>query len=316
MYVTGGIGSSGRNEGFTDDYDLPNLDAYAETCAGIGLVFWAWRMFLVDREAKCVDVLERALYNAVLSGVSPDCDRYFYDNPLESDGRHERQPWFSCACCPPNIARLVMSIGKYAVAIGEDSLFVAIPIGGEYRTPIAAVEYPWSGDYSVRIASAEGLRRLALRAPSWATSLAVSVNGSRVGAKVENGFLTIDRDWKAGDEVGVECSAEPRWVRAHPNVLPCAGRVALQCGPLVYCLTGHGAGHAPHRAVVDTGAPVRRAADGRGLIVAGRIDASSAPDLYNFDASSVYTEAALQFIPYHTWADQGAATMQVWVRAD
>jgi DUF1680 family protein len=315
MYVTGGIGSSGRNEGFTDDYDLPNLDAYSETCAGIGLVYWAWRMFCVDRDAKYIDVLERALYNAVLSGVSPSCDQYFYDNPLESDGRHERKPWFACACCPPNIARLIMSIGQYALVSGDASVFVAIPIRGSYKTNAAEVEidgdYPWSGDYTVRVIAATGLRRLALRVPSWSTSFTVTVNGQNAESHVENGFLVIDREWAEGDEVTVACPAEPRWVRAHPSVLSCAGRVALQCGPLVYCLTRSGAPTVPHHFVVDPNSPVRQ---GRQLSAKGRAMTSSTGDLYNFDQQSLHTQASGSFIPYYTWADAGPTTMQVWLR--
>lgn len=315
MYVTGGIGSSGRNEGFTDDYDLPNLEAYSETCAGIGLIYWAWRMFCVDRDAKYIDVLERALYNAVLSGVDPTCTSYFYDNPLESDGRHERKPWFACACCPPNIARLVMSIGQYAVASDDASLYVAMPIGGRFKSPCAEVEiagdYPWSGDYAIKIVDPMGLSRIALRHPSWATSFTALVNGLPAEGRVENGFLVFDRDWATGDEVRVDCSAEPRWVRAHESVLSCAGRVAMQCGPLVYCLSRSGAPVAPHHFAVDPAPPVRQ---GRQILVQGRALTPSSLDLYNFDLQSSYTQGSGSLVPYYTWADAGPTAMQVWLR--
>ncbi len=323
MYVTGGIGSSGRNEGFTDDYDLPNIDAYAETCAGIGLVYWAWRMFLVSGEGKFIDVLERALYNAVLSGVSESCDRYFYDNPLESDGRHERQPWFTCACCPPNIARLVMSIGQYAVASDEGTLYVAIPISGRYSSKAAEVaiegDYPWTGDFSLRIARCDGLKRVALRRPDWAGSFAATVNGVNVESRVEKGFIVIDREWRQGDLITVSCPMDAKWSAAHPSVQSCAGRTALQRGPLVYCLEQHDLGAAPQlwSAHVTSPVGVVRSSTGFGTVLLdaqGTLDTVAGSELYGpYDRSSTVARTA-RFVPYFTWANRGPNAMLVWVR--
>ena len=316
MYVTGGIGSSGRNEGFTTDYDLPNLDAYAETCAGIGLVYWAWRMFLASGDGRYLDVLERALYNAVLSGVSPSCDLYFYDNPLESDGRHAREPWFTCACCPPNIARLVMSIGQYAVASGDGSVRVAMPIGGVYQTPCAQIEiegdYPWSGDYSVRVASASGLRSLGVRVPEWAGVAEVRVNGEAVEDPCERGFIVVEREWRSGDVVEVLCPIGAQWVSSHPSVLANAGRVALQRGPLIYCMEQHDNGFAPQHWSADLSR--RPTEDGRTVAAEGTLDSVRGEDLYATAQRTSSDQRQGLFVPYHTWADRGPIAMQVWVR--
>ena len=323
MYVTGGIGSSGRNEGFTDDYDLPNLDAYAETCAAIGLVYWAWRMFLVHRESRYIDVLERALYNAVLSGVSLECDRYFYDNPLESDGRHERAPWFTCACCPPNIARLVMSVSQYALASSSDAAYVALPLSGEYdcgctRLSVSG-KYPWSGDYGLRVEEVSGLLTVALRVPEWSQGVSVTVNGDAVTGRTEGGFFCVEREWAAGDVVKVAASMGPRWVAPHPKLLSSAGRTALQRGPLVFCLEEHDLGAAPHHWSADQGDPVveTRRDDPRGSVTldaAGFLDAAEDAELYSVAAGRNAEAKIATFTPYFRWANRGANAMQVWVR--
>jgi DUF1680 family protein len=323
MYVTGGIGSSGRNEGFTDDYDLPNLDAYAETCAAIGLVYWAWRMFLVHRDSRYVDVLERALYNAVLSGVSLECDRYFYDNPLESDGRHERAPWFTCACCPPNIARLVMSVSQYALARSSDAAYVALPLSGEYDCGCARLSvsgnYPWSGDYGLRVDEADGLRVVALRVPEWSQGVSVTVNGDAVTGRAEGGFLCVERTWAAGDVVKVAAPMVPQWVAPHPKLLSSAGRVALQRGPLVFCLEEHDLGAAPHHWSADQSAPFveREHQDPRGsltLDAPGFLDGGEGEDLYPVATGHNAEAKTATFVPYFRWANRGANAMQVWVR--
>jgi DUF1680 family protein len=323
MYVTGGIGSSGRNEGFTDDYDLPNLDAYAETCAAIGLVYWAWRMFLVHRASRYIDVLERALYNAVLSGVSLECVRYFYENPLESDGRHERAPWFTCACCPPNIARLVMSVSQYAVAASGDEAYVALPLSGDYdcgRAHLSIIgDYPWSGDYELRIGEGEGLRVIALRVPGWTQGFAVTVNGREAAGRAEGGFFRVEREWAAGDVVRVSAPMDPKWVAPHPRLLACAGRVALLRGPLVFCLEEYDLGAAPHHWAAEQGTPVveRRHQDPRGSVMLdadGFLDVAEGGTLYS-DATAHRAEAKVaSFVPYFRWANRSANAMQVWVR--
>ena len=317
MYVTGGIGSSEHNEGFTTEYDLPNLEAYAETCAAVGLVMWAWRMHLASGEARYVDVLERALFNSVLSGVSFSCDRYFYENPLESDGRHSRKAWYACACCPPNVARLVLSVGRMAVCSGDGEISVAMPLAGTYSAGPATVEieseYPWSGGFVVRLSEVSGLKRLLLRVPEWAEE--ALVDGEPHGP----GTVELSRDWKDGDTIVVQLLMKARWERSHPSVLGNAGRVALLRGPLVYCLEEHDLGSAPHLWAADTGAAVREIAgsDPRQTVdleVDGTLDALLGEGLYR-DASRLGREPkAARFVPYFTWANRGANCMQVWVR--
>lgn len=312
MYVTGGIGSSGRNEGFTDDYDLPNLDAYAETCAGIGLVFWAWRMFLATTDFKYVDVLERALYNAVLSGVSESCDRYFYDNPLESDGRHERQPWFSCACCPPNIARLIMSIGAYAVAEDSGTVAVALPIAGTYTTSVCCLTIganaPWDSDFEIKVEEVNGLKELRVRRPDSVDELEAKVNGQTVDCQ-----SGIARDWQSGDVVTVRCVSNARWLAADQRVLSSAGRVALQSGPLVYCLEQHDLGAPPQLWSRDASSRPTQG-KGRTLTVGGSLDSTSGEPLYGDRERVQRRPQSASFVPYYTWENRGPNAMLVWVR--
>ncbi len=324
IYVTGGVGPSGNNEGFTDDYDLPNKDAYAETCAGIGLVMWAWRMFLWTGETKYVEQMERTLYNAVLSGVSLSCDRHSYDNPLESDGGHERKPWFECACCPPNIARLVLSIGKYCVAEGDTRIFIAMPVAGTYQTSSATIEviadYPWSGDYEIKVLEARGLGSIGLRVPEWSWGTEVSVNGSLVGADPVGGACFLERDWASGDRVSVSCKMPCQWLVAHEKALSCAGRVALRRGPLVYCLEEADLGCAPHHWSADTEGGVGVSSSSLDprvcttLEVAGYLDQRAASRLYSVSSGSDPVPKTARFVPYFSWANRGSGGMQVWVR--
>jgi len=317
MYVTGGIGSSERNEGFTTDFDLPNLDAYAETCAAVGLVMWGWRMHLATGESRYVDVLERALFNSVLSGVSLSCDRYFYENPLESDGRHSRKAWYACACCPPNVARQILSVGRMAVCSGDGEVSVALPIAGSYKAGPATVviesEYPWAGGFVVRLSEVRGLKRLLLRVPDWAGEALID------GRPYGPGTVELLREWKDGDSVEVQLSMSARWERSHPSVLGNAGRVALSRGPLVYCLESHDLGAAPHLWAADIGATVREVALSEprhrvGLEVDGELEVASGESLYRRAVPLGNESKAARFVPYFSWANRGANCMQVWVR--
>lgn len=322
MYVTGGIGSSSRNEGFSEDYDLPNQDAYAETCAGIGLVFWAWRMFLQTGHGKYVDVMQRALFNAVLSGVSESCDAYFYDNPLESDGRHRREPWFSCACCPPNIARLVLSVGQYFVARGDQEIAIALPTGGTYHTDLAKVhiesDYPWDGGYRVQVDDVRDLKRLNLHVPQWSSRWTLKVNGADQSAQLENGLVSIERDWTDGDVIVVENPMAPRWVRAHSRVLSCAGRVALERGPVVFCAEEHDNGTPPHRISVQTQGPTSPLSGAspyrKTLQIDGVLDSPCAEPLASAQTLDGPTPIRTTLVPYSSWANRGPNSMQVWLR--
>ena len=247
MYLTGGIGPTRANEGFTFDYDLPNETAYAETCAAIGLVFWAHRMLQLDCDSRYADVMERALYNGVISGVSLDGERFFYENPLASLGNHHRQPWFGCACCPPNIARLLASLGQYVYSEGEGGVAVHLYIAGSARLRLNGAlvtlrqetEYPWDGRVTLGLEVEEPARfTLRLRIPGWCRGTAARVNGEAVdlSGKVVKGYACLEREWRNGDRVELELPMPVERVYAHPEARQDIGRVALQRGPLVYCL--------------------------------------------------------------------------------
>ena len=254
MYVTGGVGSSAQGERFTGDYDLPNETAYAETCAAIGLVFFAHRMLEIEADGAYADVMERALYNGALGGVSLDGTRFFYTNRLAvyppvlapDDPRNglERQPWFGCACCPPNIARLIASFGRYAVSQSSDAAWVHLFFHGDADLDIGGMrvrlsiesDYPWEGRVVLRV-EPESTRRftLAVRVPGWAREARVRVNDERVAPLVRRGYAFLRRAWQAGDRVRLDLPMPVERIEAHPEVRQDAGRVALQRGPLVYC---------------------------------------------------------------------------------
>ncbi|AHG01688.1 hypothetical protein HALLA_04615 (plasmid) [Halostagnicola larsenii XH-48] len=249
MYVTGGIGSSEHGERFTDDYDLPNETAYAETCAAIGSVFWNQRLFELTGNARYADLIERTLYNGVLSGVSVDGTEFFYDNRLESRGDHHRRGWFDCACCPPNVTRLLASLERYLYARGPESLYVNQYVGSTISTAVAgtAVEleqtttYPWSEDVTIDVRTEDPATfSLELRVPSWCTEAVIRVNGDEVRAgendtSGEAEYVTIEREWDE-DRIEVTFAQSIVPVRMHPAVGENCGRVALTRGPLVYCL--------------------------------------------------------------------------------
>ncbi|HEY7350080.1 MAG TPA: beta-L-arabinofuranosidase domain-containing protein [Ktedonobacterales bacterium] len=246
MYLTGGLGSSADNEGLTADYDLPNA-AYAETCAAIGLVLWSHRMLLLDMDRRYADVLEQALYNGVLSGVALDGASFFYENPLESQGNHHRQEWYECACCPPNVARLLASLGGYAYSVTETDILVhlymqstsAIPLGDQQIILRQETTYPWDGAIRLGLELEEprtfGVR---LRIPGWCTNAHLSVNGEDIPIEpsLHKGYARIERLWRSGDSILLHLEMPVERMHPHPDVRAAAGYVALQRGPLVYCL--------------------------------------------------------------------------------
>jgi uncharacterized protein len=342
MYVTGGIGPSMQNEGFTVDYDLNNDTAYAETCAAIGLVFWARRMLRLDPDRAYADVMERALYNGVLSGVSLGGDRFLYANPLavvpgETDRFfgmpvNERQPWFGCACCPPNIARLLASLGGYVY--GEDAttawvhLYVqglaSLDVGGTGVTLSQKSGYPWDGDIRIEVSPAKPAAfTLALRLPEWCLLPEVWVNGKldAVGQRVAKGYCHVRREWHPGDVVELRLPMDPFRVRAHPMVRAGLGRVTLQRGPLVYCLEQADNGPRLDRYALptDTALSLVKA---RGLpkgVVAIRALAEAVPlpkgtaPLYSRE-HQIAEPATLTAIPYCQWGNRAPGEMQVWIR--
>lgn len=248
MYLTGAIGPSGHNEGFTEDYDLPDESAYAETCATIGMMQWNLRMLQISGESRFADEVERGLYNGFLSSVSLAGDSFFYENPLASRGGHHRAHWFDCPCCPPNIARTLASLGRYFYSSGPRALWVHLYAQGSVELPLAAggvhvrqvTGYPWDGGVRLELTLAEAQNfSLHLRIPGWCRHWVAEINGVAVEAGgLEHGYLRLERQWQSGDVVTLRMDMPVEALWANPAVRYLEGRMALRRGPLVYCLEG------------------------------------------------------------------------------
>lgn len=246
MYVTGGIGSSSQNEGFTEDYDLPNQEAYCETCASVGMVLWNHRLNLIHHDAKYVDVLERSLYNGALAGVSLSGDKFFYDNPLSSNGKHHRVKWFDCSCCPTQISRFIPSIGNYVYALSDSEIWVNLYMGNQAAVSLQGGEvkisqqtnYPWDGKVELLIETKQPIDfTINLRVPGWCKNTKTLLNGMKLEEQgFEKGYLKIKRNWESGDRLVFDMNMTVERVYSDPNVLQNQGKVALQRGPLVYCM--------------------------------------------------------------------------------
>ena len=331
MYVTGGFGPSASNEGFTRDYDLPNDTAYAETCASVAMVFWAARMLNLDLDGQYADILELALYNTALAGLSRDGTQYFYDNKLESDGSHQRWDWHTCPCCTMNVARLVASVAGYFYSVAGDVLAVHLYGGAETTVDVAggkvrlteASNYPWSGDITLRLdPEGAGPFTLALRIPGWAGGATATVNGAPVNmAGVERGYLKITRTWAAGDLVSLTLPMSAARVYAHPDVRQDIGRVAIRRGPLVYCLEQHDNSAPVNRLRLPAASPLQDGwrADllGGVVVVSGAVRAADAAGwgkpLYRGTPPSE-SESMMTAVPYYIWCNRGANPMQLWLR--
>ncbi len=331
MYITGGLGPSASNEGFTTAYDLPNESAYAETCAAIGLIFWAHRMLQLDCDGRYADAMERALYNGALSGISLDGTKFFYTNPLASHGQYERQPWFGCACCPPNIARLISSLGEYVYAQSEKDIAVhlyvqgsaKLEVGGREVTLRQETEYPWNGKVTIKLdmdkPATFGLR---LRVPGWCRSWKLKVNGKSVKAQPESGYVRIERQWTGGDAVELDLAMPVERVHAHPKVQANVGRVALRRGPIVYCLEGiDNAGIPLDNLVLPQDAEFKTAFRkdllGGVTVVTGSAqytdDSAWAGALYRTSEPKL-KKCKFTAIPYYAWCNRGKGDMAVWIR--
>jgi DUF1680 family protein len=247
MYLTGAIGSSRQHEGFTLDYDLPDETAYAETCATIGLILWNHSLLQFTGESKYADIIERGLYNGFLSGVSLDGARFFYENPLASAGGHHRQSWFECPCCPPNLARTLASLGGYFYSTGPNDVWVHLYAQGSVKLKVngsdvslrQVTKYPWDGNvkFEIGVANPQSFT-LHIRVPGWCEHWFLRINGAPVpNLKPQaNGYLAIDREWHPGDVVEYQMEMPIQSVWAHPAVRYMQGRMAIQRGPIVYCL--------------------------------------------------------------------------------
>jgi uncharacterized protein len=246
MYVTGGIGPSGENEGFTTDYDLPNEKAYQETCASIGMMMWNHRLFKLSGDGRYADFVEHLLYNAVLAGVSFSGDQFCYVNPLYSSGKAKRHAWFSVPCCPTNVVRVLPSLGKYIYSQSEDGLWVNLYIPGGVATKLAkggdltlsqSGNYPWEGNVQLKVGLATPREfKINLRIPGWAKGATIKINGEAIKPSIINGYARIDRRWANNNTIDLALPMEVQRLEANPNVAEDRGKVALRRGPLIYCL--------------------------------------------------------------------------------
>lgn len=328
MYITAGLGPSAQNEGFTYDYDLPNQTAYAETCASVALIFWAQRMLHLDLDGKYADVLERALYNGALSGLSHDGEHYFYMNPLESNGSANRWDWHTCPCCTMNVSRLVASVGGYFVSTAPDGIAFHLYGGISTRLDVGGTEvavrevsnYPWSGDIAIEIDPAEETAfDVKLRIPGWCEGASAKVNGETVTLSPVNGYATIHRVWKKGDKISLTLPMPAERIYANPHVAMDVGRVALTRGPLVYCLEeADNPGGTVQRFKLprQSDIAIRQSNLFEGIIqlTAGgkAVDEAEFKPLYR-SRPPVEAPASLTALPYYLWANRGRGSMVVWI---
>jgi DUF1680 family protein len=323
MYVTGGIGPSARNEGFTVPYDLPNDSAYCETCAAIGMALWNHRMFLLSGDGKYADVLEREVYNGLLSGVSMDGDHFFYVNPLGSKGHHHRVPWFGCSCCPTNIVRYVPGMGERVYAHRGNGVWTVLYMGSTATVPLEGgkvkltqeTEYPWKGEVTIKVEPEKSFAfDLHLRIPGWCKETpSITVNGEKIKASLDRGYVRVGRTWQAGDVVRLELPMPVERVHADPHVRADVGRVALQRGPVVYCLEG-----------VDNDGHVRNlclppeaklsAAYEKDLLRGVVVVRGEAESVFRGKDDKVPTQRVrFQAVPYSTWDNRKPGEMVVWL---
>jgi DUF1680 family protein len=333
MYVTGGIGPSASNEGFTHAYDLPDETAYAETCAAVGMVLWNHRLLHLTGDGQYADVMERALYNGSISGVSLDGRTFFYDNPLASRGGHHRQDWFDCACCPPNIARLIASVAGYFYSTGPASLWAHLYASGRAQlevdgTPVEARQttgYPWDGTVEIALNPARPHAfALHLRVPGWCQAFTLSVNGEAVPQPaVQQGYARLQREWRPGDVARLELQMPVQSVHANPQVRSAIGRAALQRGPIVYCLEGADNPITPlDRLRVPRGAAGLQPEHRPGLLGGVTVlrgealaldDTSWEGVLYRTEPDR-HRPVAITAVPYCVWDNRAPGEMRVWLR--
>lgn len=338
-YITGGIGATANGEAFGANYELPNMSAYCETCAAIGNVYVNYRLFLLHGESKYYDVLERSLYNGLISGVSLDGGGFFYPNPLESRGQHQRQPWFGCACCPSNICRFIPSLPGYVYAVKDKDVYVNLFMSNEADLEVGKksvvleqqTRYPWDGDVAVSVKKNKaGEFAMKIRIPGWVRGqvvpsdlyrysdgkrlgYSVKVNGQPVESELQDGYFTIERQWKKGDKVEVHFDMEPRVVKAHAKVEADRGRVAVERGPLVYCAEW------PDNDFDIMSVLVNRRPQFETVekpdMLCGLTEIKTGAQVLGYDAEGRLTasDVELTLIPYYAWAHRGAGNMMVWL---
>jgi uncharacterized protein len=340
MYLTGGIGATGGNEGFADPFILPNMSAYCETCASIGDIFFNQRLFLLHGQSKYIDILEKTLYNSMLSGVSLSADRFFYPNPLESKGQHLRQAWFGCACCPSNVARFVPAIPGYVYAITDNELYVNLFISNDANITLGnrklritqKANFPWDGKVEILVNPETNAKFiLKIRIPGWAQNEAlpgglykftdqdnepvtIKVNGKDSELKLVDGYAVISRKWKSGDKVEVEFPMPVRKVVADERIKEDKDKMAFQRGPVIYCAewpdnnTGNVMDLVIKKDAAFTTEFEPSFLEGTEVIKTSGVQAKRTLD----GKIETLQEEPLKLIPYALWNNRGAGQMMVW----
>ena len=340
LYITGGIGATNAGEAFGENYQLPNMSAYCETCAAIGNVYVNHRMFLLHGESKYYDVLERTLYNGLISGVSLEGNGFFYPNPLESIGQHQRQAWFGCACCPSNIARFIPSVPGYVYAVKDNALYVNLFMPNTMKQKVLGKEvvlsqqtvYPWNGDIDITVDKTALRKEMALkiRIPGWVKGdvvpsdlykyadgkrlgYTVCLNGEKVESELEDGYFVITRKWKKGDKVSVHFDMEPRVVKAHQMVRADQGRIAVERGPLVYCAEWPDNAGFSVRSILMNQAPQFSTYHVQELFGLEKITTCAQTLSFGEDGRLAAKDVLLTLIPYYAWCHRGSGEMAVWL---
>lgn len=340
MYLTGGIGSAGSNEGFSNDYDLPNEQAYCETCASVGMVFWNQRMNSLTGQAEYIDVLERSLYNGALDGLSLTGDRFFYGNPLASNGKHFRREWFGTACCPANIARLIASLGNYIYGNKDDKIYVNLFVGSQtnFKLPKGDIQftmksnYPWEGNVQCVLNMKKKMNAtIAFRLPGWANGTVAPgglysfidnvtekpqlfVNGQPITYQVQDGYVIINKDWKDNDLIEYKLPMNIQKIVARNELKINNDRVAFQRGPLVYCIEGADNNGKAWNVIVPNQLQFTKedfnVLDEKVISLVANL-----PTLQiSLDGSSVSNQIQkVRAIPYYTWCNRGSNAMQIWL---
>lgn len=343
MYITGGIGSTAVGEAFTADYDLPNDMMYCETCASIGLMFFANNMLKIEHDSRYADVMEKALYNTVIDGMALDGKHFFYVNPLEvvpelsrkdpnkSHVKTTRPAWFGCACCPPNLARLLSSLDKYMYKVSGDTIYTDLYLSNEaaFELKDATVEleqktdYPWDGRIVFSVKKAASFK-LALRIPEWVETFSVKINDTMIEPEIISGYAVLENNWRDNDEIILELPMKAQFMCANPLVREDCGKVAIQRGPVVYCAEEVDNGKNLHLLQVDTKAEIKEnfEPDLLGGVISLSVEGIRQKSALNWqnklyqplsksDDFSVKTD--IKFIPYFTCLNRGEGEMAVWL---
>lgn len=340
-YITGGVGATASGEAFGKNYELPNMSAYCETCAAIAQVYLNYRLFLLHGDSKYYDALERTLYNGVISGISIDGGRFFYPNPLQSMGQHQRQPWFGCACCPSNAARFIPSLPQYIYAVKDNSFYVNLFAGNETKVKVGGknvvftqkTNYPWDGDIEMTMKKASSKFALNIRIPGWVKGqvvpsdlytyvdgkhlgYTVTLNGEKIESELKDGYFVIDRKWKSGDKINVHFDMEPRLVKANGYVAHDKGRAEIERGPLVYCAEWPD-NKCDVLSVLLNQEPQYTMGE---TVIEGttvKTITTDAQTLTFDDKGRLNTkDERLVLIPYYAWAHRGNGDMTVWLPID